>query len=325
MLGSGHDATTLAAKVLALILIAPVDLTRYPHAHAVERILTLRFPYFAKVVAKRYEEFGEDWLSRFDGELRTFFGGDEPRLEAAVKGYGNFALDGMRLQKKFDKTREYIPKRYSDVAEAVYYDRNYMFDLYLPGILLSQYLWPHHYRQLLFFDRTFIPLARSARLFYDVGVGTGFYSKEMLRSLPEIRGTGIDISPFSLEHTTHLVRTWGLSNRYQALQRDIFIDPPAEPVDCLVNVEVLEHLEEPVRFLGSLRRLLKPGGIAFITAAVNGPNADHIYLYRDVGEVEKEVVAAGFRVLDRQEYFGYVPKPGETAPSNGVCVVENAA
>lgn len=302
-----------------------MDLARHPHVQAVERILTLRFPYFAKVVAKRYEEFGEEWLARFDRELRTFFGDEASRLEAAVRGYGNFALDGMRLQKKFDKTREYIPKRYVDVAQSVYYDRSYMFDLYLPGILLSQYLWPHHYRQLLFFDQTFLPLARTAKIFYDVGVGTGFYSKETLRSLPEIRGVGIDISPFSLEHTADLVRAWELSGRYHALQRDIFVDPPAELADCLINVEVLEHLEEPLRFLGSLRQLLKPGGVAFITAAVNGPNADHIYLYRDVGEVEKEVVAAGFRVLDRQEYFGYVPKPGETAPSNGVCVVENAS
>jgi SAM-dependent methyltransferase len=297
----------------------------YRHVQLVEGVLERKFPYFAKVIQKRHEEFGDTWLARFDRELATFFGNDEARLEAAVRGYGNFALDGMRLQKKFDKAREYIPKRYADVSEAVYQNRSYMFDLYLPGILLSQYLWPHHYRQLLYFEGSFVPLVSEASLFFDVGVGTGFYSKEMLRLAPRITGIGIDISPFSLEHTRGLVDAWRLGDRYRTVRCDIFVDPPAERADCLINVEVLEHLEETVRFLRGLRELIRPGGHAFITAAVNGPNADHIYLYRNVAELEAEVVAAGFRVLDRQEYFGYVPKPGETAPSNAICIVERPA
>jgi 2-polyprenyl-3-methyl-5-hydroxy-6-metoxy-1,4-benzoquinol methylase len=212
----------------------------------------------------------------------------------------------------------------ADVSRAVYLNRDYMFDLYLPGILLSQYLWSHHYRQLCFFRQEFVRLARSQspEVFCDVGVGTGFYSKEMLRWLPGARGLGYDISPFSLEHTRLMLDRWEYGSRYAFHQADILVDAPPACADCLVCVEVLEHLEDPVTFLAGLHRMLRPAGTGFITAAINGPNADHIYLYRTLADVEREVAAAGFAILRSVEYFGYLPKPGESVPSSGICMVQ---
>lgn len=293
-----------------------------PNLAALERRLTERFPYFAKVVSKRFEEFGPAWADDFEGELQAFFAGDGEALAKAVDGYGVFALDAMKLQKRFDKERRYVPKSYADVAAAVYHSRSYMFDLYLPGILLSQFLWSHHYRQLLFFRERFVPRAKAsgARLFYDVGVGTGFYSKEMLLALPHSRGTGCDISEHSLGHTTKMLERWELAARYEPRRVDI-LSADLPPADCIVSVEVLEHLEDPPAFLRALHRMLRPGGVGYVTAAINAPNADHIYLYRSISDVTNEIDGAGFRVLDHAEYLGYVPKPGESVPSGGVFVV----
>jgi len=71
---------------------------------------------------------------------------------------------------------------------------------------------------------------------------------------------------------------------------------------------VLEHLEDPLTFLKALRRILTPGGQAFITAALNAPNADHIYLYRSPLEVADQLVAAGFYVQQYQSAFAYAPR-----------------
>jgi 2-polyprenyl-3-methyl-5-hydroxy-6-metoxy-1,4-benzoquinol methylase len=195
-----------------------------------------------------------------------------------------------------------------------------MFDLYLPGILLSQFLWSHHYRQLQFFRERYVPKASGARLFYDVGVGTGFYSKEMLVALRQVRGIGCDISEHSLGHTTRMLDRWGLAARFEPRWVDI-LEARLPPADCIVSVEVLEHLEDPPAFLRALHRMLRPGGVGYITAAINAPNADHIYLYRSIAEVTREIEEAGFRVLDQAEYLGYEPKAGESVPSGGVCVV----
>lgn len=293
-----------------------------PNLAALEARLTARFPYFAKVVAKRVEDFGPAWVADFEAELAAFFAGDTTALDKATDGYGVFALDAMKLQKRFDKERQYIPKTYADVAAAVYHSPAYMYDLYLPGILLSQFLWHHHYLQLKFFRERFVPKARAlgADSFYDVGVGTGFYSKELLQALPKVRGTGCDISEHSLGHTWKMLERWGLSDRYERRRGDI-LEADLPPADCIVSVEVLEHLEDPPAFLRGLHRMLRTGGIGYITAAINAPNADHIYLYRSIQDVLAEISGAGFKVLEHDEYFGYVPKPGESVPSGGVCIV----
>lgn len=300
-----------------------MKVSQFSNVKLIQEALTDKFPFFAKVIDKRASEFGDHWLDTFNEELEVFFGDDISRLNAAVKGYGHFALDAMKLQLKFDKTRRYESKSYAEVSQAVYMNRSYMFDLYLPGILLSQYLWPHHYRQLRFFHEKFASIVRerSFKSFYDVGTGTGFYSKETLRAIPAIRGHGYDISPFSLEHTDLMLERWGLTGRYVSERRDILSDVPKEQTDCIVNVEVLEHLEDPLRFLEGLLNLLRPGGIGFITAAINAPNADHIYLYRSLDEVCAQMEMAGFSVLESVEHVGYVPKPGASAPSNGICIV----
>ncbi len=154
----------------------------YPSVSIFFDCLEHRFPYFSGVINKQIESFGEHWLKLFNHELATFFAEDKERIDRAVVGYGKFALDSMKLQVKFQKIKEYENKTYAEAASEVYQNRDYMFGLYLPGILLSHYLWRHHFLQHIFFLEKFLPLigAGEGKVFYDVGVGTGFYSKEML-------------------------------------------------------------------------------------------------------------------------------------------------
>lgn len=299
----------------------------YPHINLVESYFAANFPYFAKTISKRRDDFGQEWCDGFEKELAVFFGGDEARLKNAAHGYGQFALDGLRLQKKFDKTLQYLNQSYADLKAEVYLNRDYMFSLYLPGILLSHYLWPHHYNQKSWFQKEFVSLVKkeNVKTFCDVGVGTGFYSKEMLLNLPGIDGYGYDISDNSLEHAMTMIRLWGLGDRYHCDQRDILADPPGRLHDCAVNVEVLEHLEDPVGFLKGLRKMIKSGGYAFVTAAIDAPNKDHIYLYRDLDSISRELAQAGFTVIARELFPAFqASKPGETVPQNGSFIVRAA-
>jgi hypothetical protein len=296
----------------------------YPHINAVESYFAAKFPYFAKTISKRLDDFGTQWCDGFEKELAVFFGGDEARLKSAAHGYGLFALDGLRLQKKFDKTLQYVNQSYADLKDEVYLNREYMFSLYLPGILLSHYLWPHHFNQKIWFLKEFISLVKKENVetFCDVGVGTGFYSKEMLLNLPGAEGYGYDISDNSLEHAKTMVTQWGFGGRYHCNQQDITANPPKRLHDCAVNVEVLEHLEDPVAFLKALRKMIKDGGYAFITAAIDAPNKDHIYLYRDLESVAKELRQAGFSVVAQENFPAFLAsKPGETVPQNGSFIV----
>lgn len=276
------------------------ELEGTPGLDRLEAIFRAASPVFRNTVANLKATFGEEWARLADETVTRLFPGD-PELAAAVEGYSRFSLEVVRLQIRFERELSYPQKSYADVAASVYANDAYMQSCYLPGLLLSHDLWAHHFRQRRYFERAFVDdmdRAGSER-FYDVGVGTGLYSRLALRGAPRALGTGFDISPASRAFAEKHVDAFGAGDRYRTELRDV-VAHPAEAVERVICVEVLEHLEEPLLLLAALRAMLRRGGRAFITAAINAPHVDHIYLYRNAEEVRAQLVAAGFTV---EQYF----------------------
>lgn len=273
---------------------------------------------FARESVRRASaEFGQDWEDDFSAMLQNFYGSDIA-LQDAVKGYAAFVMDSMRRQKRFEQELSYPAKTYAEAAAEVYYNDDYMRQQYLPGLLLSHYLWSHHYQQIEYFKGFFLPWLRRTGVeeFAEVGVGTGIYSRLALQALPALRGTGLDISPLSLEFTATHVGSFGFGPRYTLRQQDILERGSLQQYHAVICVEVLEHLEDPVAFLIGLKKLTAPGGRLFVTAALNAAHADHIYLYSTPEEVVAQVEAAGLRLQNSFYTNAYAPvKPGLPVPA----------
>jgi 2-polyprenyl-3-methyl-5-hydroxy-6-metoxy-1,4-benzoquinol methylase len=290
-----------------------------PQVALVRHLFKTKHRFSGDIVDRALASFGPLWANRLEETLARMFP-SEVALEAAIRGYSAFAMDSLRRQARFERELDYPVKSYAEAAEEVYHNPHYMQTEYLPGLFLSHYLWPHHYRQILFFETAFLEAMKvaDARDFAEVGIGTGLYSRIALQALPLASGRGIDISPSSRDFTDLHMRAFGLEERYEIALSDVTREelPPASYVIC---VEVLEHLEDPIEFLRGLRRLLKPGGRAFITAALNAAHGDHIYLYRNASEVEEHLVQAGF--VTEQFFVGQAYRP----PREGVPVPLAAA
>ena len=288
-----------------------------------EAVMASIAPFMVPSFRRQRETFGGEWVQQFGTTLSRFVATSDERLASAVRGYVNFALDGMRLQKKFEKTLEYEKKSYLEASNAVYQNKEYMFSMYLPGILLSHYLWPHHYRQFQFYQRAFLPYFISSLVaeFCDIGPGTGFYSRQLLTASPRAEGWAFDMSPFSLEYSGNQLAAFGVADRWHTKIRDVVRETPDRQWPFVVCIEVLEHLEDPLTFLKALRMMLTPGGRGLISAAVTAPNEDHIYLYKSASEVQAQIEAAGFSILDSQEDRAYTPKGSEPVPINAAFVV----
>ena len=95
-------------------------------------------------------------------------------------------------------------------------------------------------------DRYAVPQGRVL----DVGCGTGF----LLERLAErgFSGTGIDLSPESVEHARRRLGEIGASERLDAQVGSAY-EPPAGPYDLIALTDVLEHLESPRACLAALR------------------------------------------------------------------------
>ena len=295
----------------------------FPLVSRFEEMMSKKAPYMASTVNKGRITFGETWEERFDETLQHLFN-DQVLMENAIEGYIRFALEATKLQKRFEKERQYIPKSYQEAAESVYHNESYMLNLYLPGILLSHYLWPHHYRQLCYFHDKFVPrvFASVDKSFCDVGVGSGFYSRQLLSASSESIGAAFDISKYAQSFAIQQVAAFGLLNRWHCKLQDVLTQMPEETWPVLMSVEVLEHLEDPVSFLHQLRKMLRKGGVGFITVALTAPNEDHIYLYKEAEDVLAQLLTVGFEVIDYRIEMSYQPKRDEPVPRIGAFIVQ---
>ena len=274
-------------------------------------------PLFADIWRRSRDEFGAAWVEETVDNVVRLFGSEGTKgWEAAIRGYAEFALDAMRNQKFFEANGRYRWSTLNEIQGRYYDSEEYMMKNYLPGMYMSHYLWPHHFKLLTFFRTEALPnLVPPPALFYDVGIGTGMYSRETLRELPKVRGVGFDISPYSVEFTRDVLRAYGLQDRYEFVLGDIFTaNLPWETADFVVSQEVLEHLEEPERFTRILYRLTKPGGRAYITAAVNAGHSDHIYLFRSPEEVQALLTGVGWNILKWRAEYGYTGMPTQVTP-----------
>lgn len=268
-------------------------------------------------ISRASSDFGPEWEDAFEHLLSGLYS-DPNALGDAVRGYAAFAVDSMRRQSRFESTGSYQAKTFAEAAKKVYFNEEYMSTQYLPGLLLSHFLWPHHYIQLQYFERFFLPslLAQEVPRFVEVGVGTGLYSRTALEKVPTARGFGYDLSPVSVSFTRSHLDAFGVLDRYDTELQNVIEEPPTDRVNHVICVEVLEHLEDPIILLRALREMTNPGGKLFVTAALNAADADHIYLYRNAEEVLAQTAEANLHVEHYILANAYpASKPGMPVPS----------
>ncbi len=299
-----------------------IDDRTAPRLAELQQLFRTQYGFLKEVVDRIGSMFGPSWVEDFEESLQTLFPSGES-LALAARGYAKFVMNLLRAQRRFEKELAYPAKTYAEAMQEVYLDADYMASEYLPGLLLSHFLWPHHYHQLRFFETSYVSQMRLHDRSHcaEVGVGTGMYSRRVLQRVPGARGDGFDISPASQAFAQQHVRAFGFADRWDVHLKDV-TEGSGGPWEWLLCIEVLEHLEDPVAFLRTLREMLTDGGRAFITAALNAAHVDHIYLYRSPDEVLAQLENAGFAL--EQGFIGsaYKPSaPGVPVPTVAAFVV----
>jgi len=92
----------------------------------------------------------------------------------------------------------------------------------------------------------------------EVGSGMGYLTFSLKMADYDI--IGLDISKTAVEKA---IENFG--NHYQYADVYEFSEEKPESADIIILTEVIEHIEEPVKFLKALKKILKPGGSLIIT------------------------------------------------------------
>jgi SAM-dependent methyltransferase len=142
---------------------------------------------------------------------------------------------------------------------------NYVGEVQHPSRTVRRYEW----RGVLHRVRTLTPVIPETK-WLDFGCGTGGL-------VQYLRSQEVDAVGFEQGWCTELLR----SNGTPLIEEDD-LDRYAGHFDIVSAVEVIEHTADPVALLRSIRRLLRPGGLLFMTTGNAEPFHDRITSWRYV-------------------------------------------
>lgn len=100
----------------------------------------------------------------------------------------------------------------------------------------------------------------------DIGCGGGLVCEPMTRLGASV--TGVDASEANIKTAFTHASEQGLGIDYRTGTAEGLLAAGEAPFDIVLNLEVVEHVADPARFLADTARLVKPGGL-MIVATLN--------------------------------------------------------
>lgn len=97
----------------------------------------------------------------------------------------------------------------------------------------------------------------------DVACGVGWAAIAIARAYPKVRVDGFDLDESSIELARRHANEAGLGDRVTFQARDIAV-AEAGQYDLAVVIEAVHDMSRPVEVLSSIRRMLRPDGVALI-------------------------------------------------------------
>lgn len=240
-------------------------------------------------------ESSPEFAGKLMGWASSVLGEDWDKTLA--RGYVAFVLDVTRSQMRYERSERYQFSSFSDAAEAVYFNPEFQ-EHYHWGVFSSTFAWKHHARIAHFFQTEFLSMVAQKGLLGDFGAGSGLWSCLFAERQVAWDVQAIDISPYSVAMAGALVSASELESQITVLERDISSDEAFGNTlfDAAISCFVLEHLENPSRFLTDIIKRLPSDAPVFFTTAITAAESDHIFEFRSEAEVVQLLEDTGFRM-----------------------------
>lgn len=228
----------------------------------------------------------------------AYFLADGADLDYLAASYDLIVKDTLREQLYFRRRGRYRFATYAEVAGSVYHDPDYM-GKYMHGLALTAFLWPNHAAMRRYFLET-LPKDKDGA-YLEIGPGHGLYMMSAMRRTRYATFEGVDISATSVALTRRILGSghFGTFTDYRVRETDFLAASFEHRYDAIVMGEVLEHVEDPGRFLQRIRTLSQPGSYIFITTCINSPAYDHIYLFTSPEHLAGIIGDAGLSICDQ--------------------------
>ena len=216
-------------------------------------------------------------------------------IDSYLKMIASFNYETIR----FIETGKYSNTSFEDVNKNVYNNPEVM-EYHMHGLLLSQFLWTHHYKILTYFNKVLQKYNGKINNYLEIGGGHGLYVCEAMQIIENLSSIDlVDISKTSIEMAEKMIG----NDKVNYILTNIFDYNPDKKYDFITMGEVLEHVEEPIELLKKVASLLSENGVLFITTPTNAPSIDHIYLFKNADEIREVIDKANLEVISEISHY----------------------
>lgn len=262
--------------------------------YTIDTITTIN-PLHGKKLKKNIRKADEAYLRKaalFLNKYAHLLENKNKTIDYAIECYLQMLADINYESVQFMQTGEYSSKSFDEVNKRVYANPAIM-EYYMHGLLLSQFLWTHHYDILTYFSRVLSKYSNNVSRYLEVGGGHGLYISEAITHLgTNVTFDLVDISQSSLDLSRLMIN----NNAVSFILENIFEYYPNAKYDFITMGEVLEHVEDPVMLLRKIYSLLNDRGKVFITTPTNAPTIDHIYLFKNIHDIRNVIIESEFNI-----------------------------
>ena len=242
----------------------------------------------------QFSKRANQFFSKYD----DFLNSQGKDFEFAIESYLRMISDMQIETMDFFRSGKYNSTSFEDVKKRVYHNPDIM-EYYMNGLMLSQFVWKHHYDLQFDFQNSVRDSKDEITNYLEVGSGHGLFAANAKEVLGDNANYDIlDISSVSLEMTKALIG----ENEANYILSDIFDYEPDISYDFITLGEVLEHVEDPDKLLLKLKSLLSENGRIYITVPTNAPAIDHIFLFKNSNEIRDLIKSVGLKIVVDNEF-----------------------
>ncbi len=150
----------------------------------------------------------------------------------------------------------------------------------------------------------------------DAGTGFGQYAWHVVRKYPKVHVTGIDLKKEYLARAARCFDSYGLTDRVILQVDDVTDSKITSMFDCILAVDVLEHIEEDEVAVHHFAERLRPGGHLIISTPSDLGGSDvhrsdqesfigeHVRDGYNLQELTQKLSSAGLEIAEAKYSYG---------------------
>jgi 2-polyprenyl-3-methyl-5-hydroxy-6-metoxy-1,4-benzoquinol methylase len=222
----------------------------------------------------------------------------EQAFEDAALGYAKYCLGVAQAQQIYERAGKYTPEAMPEIVSGVYEDEGYMVPYMWAAILIYAF-WPSMIAHLALFRDEFLRRLPPNATVLELASGHGVLSLLAAEERPDLRITGLDISPPAIAVARRLLAASGHGDRVSFAVADALRGAPAGAAvtyQGIISAMLAEHLPQPKPLFDALGAQTAPRGLVFFSTALESAQRDHVFEFHRESEPLRLAEEAGLRV-----------------------------